>query len=461
MGPNEQKLRQVESADAGAVTQAANRWRSMAESLEQVAESLQGRVRDGISQSWTGAAADTAKSAFSTLAEEVEDRASRMRLTASQLDRAAGALETAQAELRSLPVVPPEPDASTVDFTNPSAEVAYIKASSRHHAAAAERERQAGQAYAQLEGQLGDSHSRIGEQAAKDWKPDHSSGDTYSPGSGGGQPGAASPFSGVGGGGGSGSGPRGATIVPGPSVGSGGGPRGGGAVLVPGDAGSWTPDGGQITADAGPGGSGEGFVPGGVGGAGGAVTAGGASGSGAGLGAGAGAVAGVGGVLGGALGLSKAVRGSGAPAGGAGGGTGRAGAGVIGGAAPQAGAAGGRSSAGAARGAAVGAAGAGRAGGAVPVMGAGAGGASGGAGAGSRTTSRTAGTSGAVSGSVGSASGRPAVGGTGSAGARGAVPVTAAAGRGATDGDRAEKVDALAVEDDWFGEDEAAPGVLR
>jgi hypothetical protein len=40
------------------------------------------------------------------------------------------------------------------------------------------------------------------------------------------------------------------------------------------------------------------------------------------------------------------------------------------------------------------------------------------------------------------------------------VPPTVAA-RGARDEQDPEAVEALAVEDDWFGEDESAPDVLR
>jgi hypothetical protein len=483
MGPEERKLSEVKSAEPDEVRRASSTWSRLSQDLGEVADVLRGKVDREIDTSWHGQAADLARDAFGQLAAAVEKRAQSMQLVSKQLGEAATALASAKSDLANLgPAVPPAPDPTGVDFSDPSQEVTFVKLSARHTSLAAEREDNARRAYTQLESSLADSESAMGEDMADDFRAHDGSTRAYT-GSGGSGPSTTS----------GGYTAPGATPSSGPG---GGGPRS--PILVPGSGptdyhpggthvGQWTPGGsssgdgdGGLTADAGPGGDATPWTPGQGGTGGGATAPYGSGGSGGGFGAGAGAVAGVGGVLGGALGLGKAARGGGAGSVGGGAAPGARGAGgrVIGGVAPTAargagaGGAGGRAGAGGrvsgvvgggatgaggqgGRGAALGARGAGRgAPGVVPGAGGGAGASSG---AGGRGGSRAAGVR--PTGSVGSAGGRAPAGAGGTSGGRGVPPTVAA--RGARDEQDPEAVEALAVEDDWFGEDESAPDVLR
>lgn len=488
MGPNEQRLSQVADADPGEVRRAADRWRALADTLDDVAAELRGDVRNGIEQSWTGEASQAATTAFGGLADEIEVRATNARVTASELDQAASALATARTELRSLPAVPPAPSTADYDLTDPQQEATFLRAHGQHLAAQSERERQAGAAFTALESSLQDSQAQIAAQVAQDWDDTFDRGAATVSGGSGPRPTAASGYAAAGGGAvPGGAAGRGATIVTTPAGGgyaaagggtAGGGPAGGGT----GTSGPW------VSADGGADGAAGGYAPaGGPGGAGGAggvpggsvpPWAGGGSvgepgpdaGSGGGGGIGAGTVGGVvGGGLGmaAAAGLGRTLRGGtgGLVAGGvvAPGATARGGTGGASGA--------GVSGAGAARGTAAGSRGA------VVVPGAVGGATAGGGQSGARSGSGSGASSGSAARGAG-AGGSRAAGADGSradgsradgsrgngsrgAGARGVAPVVGAAGARGRDRGRGERADVLAVEEDWFGEDETSPEVLR
>lgn len=473
MGPNEQRLSQVADADPGEVRRAADRWRALADTLDDVAAELRGDVRNGIEQSWTGEASQAATTAFGGLADEIEVRATNARVTASELDQAASALATARTELRSLPAVPPAPSAADYDLTDPQQEATFLRAHGQHLAAQSERERQAGAAFTALESSLQDSQERIGAQVAQDWD-DTFDGDTATvPGGSGPRPTAASGYAAAGGGAVLGGAPgRGATIVTTPSGGgyaaagrgtAGGGTAGGGT----GTSGPW------VHADGGADGAAGGYAPaGGPGGAGGLPGgsvppwAGGGSasepgpdaGSGQGGGIGAGTV---GGVVGGGLGMAAAAGLGRTLRGGTGG---LVAGGVVAPGATARGGTGGASgtgASGAARGTAAGSRGV------VVAPGAVGGATAGGGQSGARSGSGSGASSGSAARGAGAAGSRAAgadgsrADGSRGAGARGVAPVVGAAGARGRDRDSGERADVLAVEEDWFGEDETSPEVLR
>jgi hypothetical protein len=507
VGPNERALAGVASGNPAAINQAASTWYTVASGLQSIADQLSGNVPGVIQTSWRGEAADLAEQKFGTFAQDVAARADHMKQVSRALYDAAGAVEKAQAQQRQLGPFPNPPY-----IRGGTDEVEAQRAIQLYEGSLQRREARAGAAYNEMVQSLSSAHNQMysAVRIAADGPVERDTA-VRSGGYGGGS-GASGGYSLPGASGGGAGGVSGgyAGAVPaaswepyaqgahGPTAGGGEyTPGAGGGVVSPGwgggGSGGAVPDydgqygsGPHLTPDSAydsPAGGGS-YTPGagsgaGVGSGAGAGTGGG-SGQWGGVGAGLGAVGGTAGLVGGALrGARPGGAGFGVVPAGAAGGTGGRGASGIGGGrgvgAGSVGGAGGRPGAGSGSARGMGVLAAGGAGGSTTGSGRGAaardgmtgrpGGVLGVAPAGAAGSGGAGGRGAAARGGAGGRgpTGAPGAGagGRGTGGRTGGVGVAAGSGARRDSKGREEKVDAFAVEDDWFGEDEAGPAVLR
>lgn len=139
MGPNEIKLRQVESAIPGALTGKAIDWDAAKTKLDALRTELvtaQQRARE----TWTqGSDAEAADAAFTQKLQTIERMQTKLEQTAAGMRAGAEALSTARSDLQNLPEISPAPGASP---TRPGADAsdadieAYNTAKSEHDSAA-------------------------------------------------------------------------------------------------------------------------------------------------------------------------------------------------------------------------------------------------------------------------------------------------------------------------------------
>ncbi|MCO7241038.1 WXG100 family type VII secretion target, partial [Aeromicrobium sp. CnD17-E] len=139
MGPNESKLRQVESAIPGALTGKAIDWDAAKTKLDALRTELttaQQRARE----TWTeGSDAEAADAAFTQKLQTLETMQTKLEQTAAGMRAGAEALSTARSDLQNLPEISPAPGASP---TRPGADAsdadveAYNTAKSEHDSAA-------------------------------------------------------------------------------------------------------------------------------------------------------------------------------------------------------------------------------------------------------------------------------------------------------------------------------------
>ncbi len=142
MGPNESKLRQVESAIPGALTGKAIDWDAAKTKLDALRTELvtaQQRARE----TWTeGSDAAAADAAFAQKLQTIERMQTKLEQTAAGMRAGAEALSTARSDLQNLPEISPAPGASP---TRPGADAsdadveAYNTAKSEHDSAAMAR----------------------------------------------------------------------------------------------------------------------------------------------------------------------------------------------------------------------------------------------------------------------------------------------------------------------------------
>ncbi len=139
MGPNESKLRQVESAIPGALTGKAIDWDAAKTKLEALRTELV-TAQQQARETWTeGSDAEAADAAFTQKLQTIETMQTKLEQTAAGMRAGAEALSTARSDLQNLPEISPAPGASP---TRPGADAsdadieAYNTAKSEHDSAA-------------------------------------------------------------------------------------------------------------------------------------------------------------------------------------------------------------------------------------------------------------------------------------------------------------------------------------
>jgi hypothetical protein len=148
------RLALVRSAEPSRIRDAADNWRRLADTLDEVERQLEGEAQRRLTSSWSGTSADHAQQAFAQLAAQVRSRRENVEYSARYLDDTASAVEEAQQTHQDLETrdIPSSPDPTMVTGDNVTAqdELNYTRAERAHTAAVDKRDAEAEVAYSKL-----------------------------------------------------------------------------------------------------------------------------------------------------------------------------------------------------------------------------------------------------------------------------------------------------------------------